>query len=71
MCYDGETPLGEFLADADGNWIFTLPEALDTDTLTLRVVEVNADGEELGEVSRSLRILPAGLPKTGRAALGR
>jgi hypothetical protein len=66
MSYDGDTPLGEFLADADGNWSFTLPEGFRADSLNFRVVVVDADGAELGEDTRSLRILPAGLPKTGR-----
>ena len=53
---------------------FDLAEAITTATGThadaaVTVVVEDEDGEELGEVSRSLRILPAGLPKTGRALL--
>ncbi|HUW11268.1 MAG TPA: Ig-like domain-containing protein [Anaerolineae bacterium] len=48
--YDGRTLLGEAEADAMGRWVFELPQPLATGSHELRVVALDAAGEE-GEAS--------------------
>jgi hypothetical protein len=49
VIYDGDTPLGETIADDDGAWVFRLADAWTAGTHALRAVVVKDTGEALAE----------------------
>jgi hypothetical protein len=49
VIYDGDTPLGEAIANHDGEWVFELPEAWSAGKHTLRTVMIDNAGRTLAQ----------------------